>query len=501
MVDAAAKLLTHNRRRVSKLISSAPGRLFDGTELKVTRGSDPVGSTVDAVESLIAGGVSPDGIVVLARVNAALAPVQIALLDKGVSVRPAIGESYLAQGGVRAALAWLRLATTDSSALSGADTATAARRPSRSLSPKVVEWMAEQRNVVDLERLAGRLADRDSRKILGFVKDLHLVSQTAEAGTTVDVLRVVRDSVGLDQAMEILEGSRRRLDRSAQTDDLDALVAIGGLHRDPRGFEAWLSQVLRRPGSPDGVMLATIHSVKGREWPHVVVHDVSAGLLPHRLADDVEEERRVLHVGLTRGSSSVTVVAGVEPSPFLVEMFEEWTTASPQVRNSTAPIRGVVAPEGRESGRRKRGPATTPAAQPTVLAAIGLEVEHGGHRGSIVAIDSDGVLIEVGRARVRIPFGSAVRVERRLAQLVPEPPSAEITERAVEALRQWRSERARTEGKPAYIYLTDATIDSLAVGVPTSMAGLAKIKGIGPAKLESYGEDLLAVLEAARDDS
>jgi len=97
--------------------------------------------------------------------------------------------------------------------------------------------------------------------------------------------------------MLLLEGSRRRLDRSAQTDDLDALVALAGLHPDPGGFESWLAQSLSDPGTPDGVVLSTVHRVKGQEWPFVVLHDVSEGLLPHRLASDVEEERRVFHVG------------------------------------------------------------------------------------------------------------------------------------------------------------------------------------------------------------
>ena len=39
--------------------------------------------------------------------------------------------------------------------------------------------------------------------------------------------------------------------------------------------------------------------------------------MPHRLVEGVEEERRVFHVGLTRGISSVTLVAGNPPSPFL----------------------------------------------------------------------------------------------------------------------------------------------------------------------------------------
>ena len=124
----------------------------------------------------------------------------------------------------------------------------------------------------------------------------------APSGTTAAVLRAVRDDVGLDRAMELLEGSRRRLDRSAQTDDLDALVALAAAAPRPGRFRG-LAPAARSadPGSLDGVVLSTIHRVKGREWPHVVLHEASAGLLPHRLAVDVEEERRVFHVGLTTG--------------------------------------------------------------------------------------------------------------------------------------------------------------------------------------------------------
>ena len=66
--------------------------------------------------------------------------------------------------------------------------------------------------------------------------------------------------------------------------------------------------------------LASIHAVKGREWPHVVVHHATAGLLPHRLSEDVEEERRIFHVALTRCRSSASIVPGSPPSPFLLEL-------------------------------------------------------------------------------------------------------------------------------------------------------------------------------------
>ena len=297
---------------------------------------------------------------VLTRVNASLAPVQVALVHRDVPVRPAVDPSYLSRGGVQAALAWLRLAVSPAEGLARTDVVQAARRPSRALSPRVVEWIGEQSSLAGLERLAGRLKDRDSEKVFGFVEDLHTVRRHAvpgrsgspKSGAAGRILRAVRDDVGLGGAMELLEGSRRHLDRSAQTDDLDALVALAGLHPEPAGFDQWLLQSLRKPGSPEGVVLSTVHRVKGREWPHVVLHDVSAGLLPHRLALDVEEERRVFHVGLTRASSSVHVVAGLEPSPFLAELDKKWSGAE------TAPMGGPRKRAHPPRGASRAGPAS-----------------------------------------------------------------------------------------------------------------------------------------------
>jgi DNA helicase II / ATP-dependent DNA helicase PcrA len=62
-----------------------------------------------------------------------------------------------------------------------------------------------------------------------------------------------------------------------------------------------------------------VHRVKGKEWPVVIVHHATADQFPHRLATDVEEERRVFHVAITRGRSRVHVVAGPRPSPFIEE--------------------------------------------------------------------------------------------------------------------------------------------------------------------------------------
>ncbi|MEJ7846347.1 MAG: ATP-dependent DNA helicase UvrD2, partial [Acidimicrobiales bacterium] len=449
VVEAAANLLTRNRRRVAKVIRPAPGRPVEPDALRVVDGGDdPVAATVAEVGTRLAAGAAPADVAVLTRVNSVLAPVQVALRHEGVPVMSAVDAGFLERSGVRAALAWLRVgvAASTGARLRGVDLAAAVRRPSRGVSSKLVEWIGEQRTVADLRRLAGRLSrDRDAEKVDRFADDIALVagaaggsstaaggsstaaggsSTAAGGGSSAAMLRAVRDQVGLDDAAMSLDGAHRRLDRSAHIDDLDALVALARLHHDPDGFEGWLRDALDVAPDPDGVRLATIHSVKGREWPHVVVHHATAGLLPHRLVADVEEERRVFHVGLTRGRDTVAIVHGRPASPFV----------------------GELALPGEPPPERARPPAVASRGAP----------EH-----------------------------------RR------EPAPATGDPGLVEALKAWRSGMAKAEGKPAYVYLTDATIDAIATARPAGMAGLARIKGIGPAKLERYGDELLAVLDAA----
>ena len=173
-----------------------------------------------------------------------------------------------------------------------------------------------------------------------------------------------------------------------------------------------------------GVTLATIHRVKGQEWDRVAVFGVTAGLVPHRLALDVEEERRVLHVAITRARREAVVLAdAARPSPFL----EELTGAAPR---TPAPPPG-----------RSRAAAAEPRARP--------------------ALD-------------------------------PLPPEAEAPEAA---LRAWRLERSRKDKVPAYVVLSDRHLQGIALARPASLRELRGLPGIGPTKLDAYGEEILAVLE------
>lgn len=434
VVELVDRLLRHNRRRVPKTIRSAhPDR--SGLSV-VEAGAATVSATVEAVSAALVAGRRPSEIAVLARVNSTLAPVQIALGEAAIAVSGGVGVEFLDRTGVRSTLAWLRLALDRWSPV---DLAEALRRPSRSMHPNVAKWVAEQTSILGLQRLAARVNnERDAMRVGEFAADIERLRAAAGSGaTTGDLLVALHTSIGLAGAVASLDASRHGMNRTSQHDDLLALTQIAGLQPDPAAFEPWLRERLGRRRSPGGVVLATVHRVKGQEWPMVVVHQADADLFPHGLADDVEEERRLFHVALTRAIDQVVVVAGAEPSPFVAELRREPAPFDPHQAGRAGDARSRadrsnVDPASLDRSSNRRGPAARPTS--------------------------------------------------------PAPADPVLFER----LRTLRRELA--QGKPAYVVFDDATLRTIADARPSTLRELAAIRGVGPAKLEQYGQAFLDAL-------
>ena len=98
-------------------------------------------------------------------------------------------------------------------------------------------------------------------------------------------------------------------------------------------------------------------------------------------------------------------------------------------------------------------------------------------------------------ARLRLGWDDEVTVDgalpvrlRRAGERSPEEASA--------ALRTWRSETAKRDKVPAYVVFSDAHLEGIAAALPSNLKELSRCKGIGPAKLEKYGDEILAILDS-----
>ena len=133
-----------------------------------------------------------------------------------------------------------------------------------------------------------------------------------------------------------------------------------------------------------------------------------------------------------------------------------------------------------------------------VLADAGFIERHGlegGRPGAFVlALTTDGRRVAMGEVRPSLPMPGAPAPQRRRrsrgASEVPDGIDAGLLAR----LREWRAEEARRRNVPAYVIFHDKTLAALAAARPRNPAELLEVKGVGSAKLEAYGEALLALL-------
>ena len=99
------------------------------------------------------------------------------------------------------------------------------------------------------------------------------------------------------------------------------------------------------------------------------------------------------------------------------------------------------------------------------------------------------ILTRAGRAS---PFLAELGIEGSSARAA-KPDEAELPP-VYRALKEWRLSRARSDGVPAYVVFHDRTLAEIATRRPETAAELAGVSGVGPAKLERYGTEVLATL-------
>jgi ATP-dependent DNA helicase RecQ len=132
------------------------------------------------------------------------------------------------------------------------------------------------------------------------------------------------------------------------------------------------------------------------------------------------------------------------------------------------------------------------------LADSGLIERHGlegGRPGAFVlALTPEGRRVAMGEIRPTLAMPGAREEPRRRRSRGGREAPAGVDPALLARLREWRADEARRRSVPAYVIFHDTTLAALAAARPKTPAQLLEVKGVGSAKLESYGEALLALL-------
>jgi DNA helicase-2/ATP-dependent DNA helicase PcrA len=388
VVAAANKLIGAARNRPAGTRLRLVGQRPPGPDLEFTEHDDEPAEAAAAaatIRRLIAEGTPAAEIAVLFRINAQSEAYEQALTDVGVAYQVRGGERFFSRPEVRRAMS--------------------------------------------LIRTAGEV-------------DAPLV----------DAVRAILAPVGL--TAEPPGGSAQR----AQWESLLALVELAEelLAVEPEaGLPRFAAELETRadaahPPAVQGVTLASLHAAKGLEWDVVFLVGLVDGTLPiqHAEGDEaaIEEERRLLYVGITRARRRLALSWALSRQP-----------GGARRRRRSRFLHGLI-PE--------HHPASRVAAEPN---------RHG------------------PKPRCRVCgaplFGTDATKLRRCADC-PSDVDIELLDR----LRGWRSAEARQQNVPAFVIFTDATLTAIAEQRPVDRGALVGIPGIGARKLDRYGPAVLALI-------
>ena len=221
-----------------------------------------------------------------------------------------------------------------------------------------------------------------------------------------------------------------------------------------------------------GVTLASLHSAKGLEWDAVFVVGVAEGMMPityARTDEQVEEERRLLYVGVTRAREHLHL---------------SWALSrSPGGRPNRRPSRFLDGLRPGSSGTAGR-------------AATG---GRGGVERGFSTAGSTPAPRRTNRtpARCRV-CGRTLSDAGEMKLMRCDDCPSDMDEGLYERLRAWRAVQAQRSGQPAFCVFTDRTLVAIAETAPGDPGELARVPGVGARKLNRYGADVLALC-AGRD--
>ncbi len=419
ILDAALGVVGKNVRRLGKTLTATRGK---GPALRYYESRDAASEA-----EFVAGEIFniqrrelDAHCAVLYRTNAQSRAFEEAMRRVGTRYRVLGGFSFYQRAEVKDAIAYLRLILNPDDDLALLRILNTPPRGIGKATEDSVRELAAQRGTslwVALDEMAATKAML--REFRGLIRELREEWQK-QATPPADLLRHILDRTGYIDQLE----QRDSVEDTARAENLRELVNALAENSESGGdLSDFLDQASLVSDADDyderaQVTLMTLHSAKGLEFEHVFLAGMEEGLFPHSRsiqdADQLEEERRLCYVGMTRAKETLTLTRAVyrciygneemtnsEPSRFLREIPGELIEAAPGSLAAPGETRRYEPdPEyDAEKFRRRRVYSQAPARRATATPRrarkddnplIGTRVRHPTYgTGTIVGVEGD----------------------------------------------------------------------------------------------------------------
>ena len=310
ILDAANDVIKNNKQRKDKKLWTARG---EGEKIKYYRSyneRDEAQYVIRKIKELLNRGTEYKDIAVLYRTNAQSRVVEEEMLKENLPYRVVGSFYFYSRREIKDLIAYLRLLHNSKDNVS---LLRVINVPKRGIGLKTIENLtakADQENTSIYEAIT-------SGKELVFKEMIEKLKEIASDLTLTELIDKVLETTGMKEELE----SEKTLDAEVRLENLEEFKSITKSFEEREGLISLedflleislISDVEDYKDDPNRINLMTIHSVKGLEFDHVFVIGMEEGLFPHinslMEASELEEERRLMYVAITRAKDDLHLV-------------------------------------------------------------------------------------------------------------------------------------------------------------------------------------------------
>lgn len=338
ILNAANNVIKNNKVRKEKNLWTQNEEGSKITYYKAFDEKDESNYVVNEIKKLIEKGVNPKDICVLYRANAQSRTVEEAFLTSNISYNIVGSYAFYNRKEIKDLIAYLKLIYNNKDDVS---LLRVINYPKRGIGNKAIENLAIKSNVLD----KSLYEVIDSGKELDFKNMIEEIKKEESHLTLTELIDMVLDKSGMKKSLE----DEKSIEADIRLENLEEFKSIAKAMEINEGIVS-LEELLdklalvsdvseQKNDNEDKVTLMTMHAVKGLEYDYVFIVGVEEGLFPHsnslELNDELEEERRLCYVAITRAKKKLYLinarsrilygkVSSNVPSRFINEISDEY---------------------------------------------------------------------------------------------------------------------------------------------------------------------------------
>ncbi len=337
ILNVANDIIKHNKQRKEKNLWT---RNSNGPKIRYHRAydeKDEASYVMEEIKKLIINGEPKSSIAVLYRTNAQSRNMEEALLRENIPYKVVGSFYFYNRKEIKDLISYLKLIYNPNDDVS---LMRVINVPKRQIGPKTIENLASKA----LEKGVSLYEAIDGGKELEFKKLIEKLKKESENISLTELAEMILVESGMRKELE----SSKTIDAEIRLENLEEFKSITKSFEENNGvisLEEFLleislvSDMEEHKNNNDVVTLMTIHSAKGLEFDHVFIIGLEEGLFPHSncldSSDEIEEERRLCYVAVTRAKKTLTLVNAKRrmlygntnanpPSRFISEINDEY---------------------------------------------------------------------------------------------------------------------------------------------------------------------------------